>query len=158
MNRYLVGLQVGGLMEDPGLRVEDKEIIEEESAEDAKAAYDRKHKCKFYYALTLAGIEGGEERVYHPEFVTYGDMDKLRKPPEPPKPTKEQIALKQAQELIHGVVKDRLDVARIVTEETIRGIVDALFPLIPGISVEVIPDPENKSLITIRITFREECH
>ena len=155
-------------MEDPGLRVESREIIEAVCAREAERAYNRKHKCKFYYACAIAGIDGGIARVYHPEYVTYADMENLCRLPNPPEPTKEQIALKQARELIHGVVKDRLNTPRIITEDTIRGIVSALEPIIsgifndvvpltPGVSVEVIPDPENKSLLTVRITLREEC-
>lgn len=53
MRKFIVGLQCGGLMEDPKIRYEDKEIIEANSPEEAEEIYNKKHNCSFFYAYCL---------------------------------------------------------------------------------------------------------
>jgi len=45
---YLVGEQRGGLMEDPGIHFEQKEIVLSETPLEAERIYNTKHNCSFF--------------------------------------------------------------------------------------------------------------
>lgn len=54
MSKYIVGLLVGGLMEDPELRVvEPLEVIEAVSAHRAEEIYNKMHDCSYFYAMAF---------------------------------------------------------------------------------------------------------
>lgn len=53
MKKYLVGLAVGGLMEQPEITYHDKQVIKAVSSEEAVKIYNRKNKCEIgrYFRL-----------------------------------------------------------------------------------------------------------
>jgi len=61
MSHFIVGLQCGGLMEDPGIRYENIETVEAETAKQAEKIYNKKHKCNFFYAKCLGRALEGDE-------------------------------------------------------------------------------------------------
>ena len=63
MKKYIVALQCGGLMEDPHIRYEDKEIIEANSRKEAESIYNKKHHCSFFYAHCLGEVKGKKVTV-----------------------------------------------------------------------------------------------
>lgn len=63
MNKYLVALSVGGLMEMPEITYEDFDIIEAETQEEARAKYNRKNKCSYFYGTCLAEKVNGKINV-----------------------------------------------------------------------------------------------
>lgn len=56
MKKWLVALQTGGLMEDPEIRYQMHEVIEAETESDARAIYNKKHNCSFYYGMTFGEL------------------------------------------------------------------------------------------------------
>lgn len=58
-NRYLVALQTGGLMEDPGICYSGFEVISAANAEMAVNVYNAKHRCTYFYGTCLAEQVGG---------------------------------------------------------------------------------------------------
>lgn len=61
---FLVGLAVGGLIEDSELRIEDVEMIEAEDIYKAKSKYDKKHNCSFYYGKTIGIVDGDATHLF----------------------------------------------------------------------------------------------
>ncbi len=57
MAKFIVALQVGGLMEDPEFRFCNFEEIEAETRAEAETMYNRKNKCDFFYGKCI-GVNG----------------------------------------------------------------------------------------------------
>lgn len=72
--RYLVGLAVGGIMENPNVTYENIETIEADSPEDARLIYNKKHFCHYYYGEVLGIVQ--ETRVPRQKLI---DKDILLK-------------------------------------------------------------------------------
>jgi hypothetical protein len=53
MKKYLVALQIGGLMEDPEIRHIDHQLIEANSPSEAEATYNKVNKCSYFYGHCL---------------------------------------------------------------------------------------------------------
>ena len=64
MAKYIVALQLGGLVEDPEIRYENAEVIEATSEENARAIYNIKHNCEFFYGHVLGRINGATIYLY----------------------------------------------------------------------------------------------
>ena len=55
--KYIVGLLIGGLMEDPVLRFTTPyDIIEADSDKEAKNIYNEKHKCDYFYGDVMCAV------------------------------------------------------------------------------------------------------
>jgi uncharacterized cupin superfamily protein len=48
MNKYLVALCVGGIMEMPEIEYQDHEMIEANSKNEAENIYNTKHNCSYF--------------------------------------------------------------------------------------------------------------
>lgn len=72
MKKYLVGLAVGGLMEQPEITYHDKQVIKAVSSEEAVKIYNRKNKCDFYYGHCLGEIEGDTVKVKLSDLMQIG--------------------------------------------------------------------------------------
>lgn len=54
---YIVGLLTGGLMEDPILKfTAPYDIIEADSDKEARAIYNKKHECNYFYGSIMCTI------------------------------------------------------------------------------------------------------
>jgi hypothetical protein len=69
MNKYLVALQTGGLMEDPEIRYSDHQTIEAESKQDAQQLYNKKNKCSYFYGCCLLGWEKGKIVIFNDQVT-----------------------------------------------------------------------------------------
>lgn len=54
MNKYLVALETGGILEDPDLKYFEYDIINAKNNKDALKTYNKTHNCKFYYGCIMA--------------------------------------------------------------------------------------------------------
>ena len=55
--KYIVGLLTGGVMEDLGFKFTTPyDIIEADSEKEAKAIYNKKYKCYYFYGSVLCSI------------------------------------------------------------------------------------------------------
>lgn len=55
--KYIVGLLIGGLMEDSGLKFTTPyDIIESDSDKEAESIYNKKHKCDYFYGSVMCTI------------------------------------------------------------------------------------------------------
>lgn len=61
--KYLVGLAVGGIMENPKITYENIETIEADSPEDAKCIYNSRHNCNYFYGEILGKVEEDVEKI-----------------------------------------------------------------------------------------------
>ncbi len=57
MAKFIVALQVGGLMEEPEIRYCNFEEIEAETRAEAETRYNRKNNCDFFYGKCI-GVNG----------------------------------------------------------------------------------------------------
>lgn len=76
MNKYLVALSVGGLMEMPEIRYENFDVIEADSREDAQKEYNKKHNCSYFYGCCVAEKVNGQITVLNKK-VSYEDVERL---------------------------------------------------------------------------------
>lgn len=53
MNKYIVGLSTGGLMECPQVTYERFQVIEAETPKEAKDKYDEINNCNYFYGRTI---------------------------------------------------------------------------------------------------------
>lgn len=59
--KYIVGLLVGGLMEDPNLRfTAPYDIIEANSDKEAEHIYNTKHNCDYFYGSVMCNIDDND--------------------------------------------------------------------------------------------------
>ena len=69
--KYLVALQVGGIMEQPHFTYQDIQEIEADSKEEAVKLYNSRNKCNYFYG-TVVGQDGVQttfnEPVKHNSF------------------------------------------------------------------------------------------
>ena len=63
MNKYLIALAVGGLMEMPDFTYSDFDVIEANSRNDAISIYNIKHKCSYFYGCCMAEKVDGKINV-----------------------------------------------------------------------------------------------
>lgn len=64
--RYLVALQVGGIMEHPEYTYQDYQIIEAKSRREAEDIYNKKNNCNYYYGSVIRVL--GHDENYVPEI------------------------------------------------------------------------------------------
>ena len=76
MNKYLVALSVGGLMEMPEITYQDFDIIEADNQDEARERYNEKHNCSYFYGTCLAEKVDGKVNVLNKK-VSYEQVDKL---------------------------------------------------------------------------------
>lgn len=76
MNKYLVALSVGGLMEMPDFTYSDYDIIDANSRSEATEIYNRKHGCSFFYGTCMAEKVEGKINVLN-KGVTYEKVELL---------------------------------------------------------------------------------
>lgn len=76
MNKYLVALSVGGLMEMPGITYQDFNIIEADSQDEAREKYNKKHNCSYFYGTCLAEKVDGKVNVLN-KRVSYKQVERL---------------------------------------------------------------------------------
>lgn len=77
MNKYLVALTAGGLMEMPELTYSDFEIIEASTRKDAVEQYNTKHNCNFFYGSCMAEIVNGKLNIIN-DSVSHGQVESLK--------------------------------------------------------------------------------
>lgn len=61
--QWLIGLQTGGLMEDPVIRYENLEVIGSDHSLGAVAIYNKKYNCNYFYGVCLAEVVDGKVDV-----------------------------------------------------------------------------------------------
>jgi hypothetical protein len=76
MNKYLVALSVGGLMEMPEITYQDFDIIEAETQDEAREKYNKKHDCSYFYGTCLAEKVDGKIKVLNKK-VSYEEVERL---------------------------------------------------------------------------------
>ena len=76
MNKYLVALSVGGLMEMPEITYQDFNIIEADSQDEAREKYNKKHNCSYFYGTCLAEKVEGKVNVLN-NRVSYKQVERL---------------------------------------------------------------------------------
>lgn len=76
LNKYLVALRVGGVMELPEISYMNFEVIEAISAEKAEEIYNKKHDCSYFYAECLAEKVEGVINILN-KNVTYAQVEVL---------------------------------------------------------------------------------
>lgn len=76
MNKYLVALSVGGLMEMPEITYQDFNIIEADSQDEAREKYNKKHNCSYFYGTCLAEKVDGKVNVLN-KRVSYKQVERL---------------------------------------------------------------------------------
>ena len=76
MNKYLVALSVGGLMEMPEITYQDFDIIEANSRDEAREKYNKKHNCSYFYGTCLAEKVDGKITVLNKK-VSHEQVEKL---------------------------------------------------------------------------------
>jgi hypothetical protein len=79
MNKYLVALCVGGVMECPGFSYENFQVIEAKNQRAAEKEYDKINNCEYFYGSCLALKEkDGEIKILNKK-VTYEQVEMLNK-------------------------------------------------------------------------------
>lgn len=74
--KYIVGLLVGGLMEDHNFRfTEPYDIIEANSDEEARNIYNKKHKCYYFYGSVMCAIVDNNITNINPHCSYYECLD-----------------------------------------------------------------------------------
>lgn len=53
INKYIVALATGGLMESPKVYYENFQIIEAENKDEAKEIYDKKNNCNYFWGKVI---------------------------------------------------------------------------------------------------------
>ena len=76
MNKYLVALSVGGLMEMPEITHQDFDIIEADSRDEALEKYNKIHDCSYFYGTCLAEKVDGKITVLNKK-VSYEQVERL---------------------------------------------------------------------------------
>jgi len=77
MNKYLVALRVGGLMERPEIIHQSFDIIEAQTQDEAKEKYNKKHNCSFFYGTCLAEKVDSKIKVLD-KRVSYEQVARLK--------------------------------------------------------------------------------
>jgi hypothetical protein len=73
MNKYLVALSVGGLMEMPDFTYSDFDVIDANSRDEAREIYNKKHNCSYFYGTCMAEKVDGKIKVIN-EDVPFGKL------------------------------------------------------------------------------------
>lgn len=76
MNKYLVALSVGGLMEMSEITYHDFDIIEAETQDEARERYNKKHNCSYFHGTCLAEKVDGKINVLN-KRVSYEQVERL---------------------------------------------------------------------------------
>lgn len=76
-NKYLIALQVGGLMEMPEFSYNDFDVIEANTKEEAVEKYNTKNNCSFFYGSCLAEKVKGKIKVLSNK-VSYEHINLLK--------------------------------------------------------------------------------
>jgi len=76
MNKYLVALSVGGLMEMPDFTYSDFDVIDANSRDEAMEIYNKKHNCSYFYGGCMAEKIEGKIKVVN-KAVTYEQVELL---------------------------------------------------------------------------------
>jgi hypothetical protein len=76
MNKYLVALSVGGLMEMPDFTYSDFDVIDANSRDEAREIYNKKHNCSYFYGTCMAEKIEGKIKVVN-KAVTYEQVELL---------------------------------------------------------------------------------
>jgi len=88
MNKYLVALSVGGIMEQPEITYQDYQIIEANNKDEAEKRYNQINNCSFFYGSCMVEMVNGEINVLN-KNVSYkaaemlNDADKISTPTKP---------------------------------------------------------------------------
>jgi len=69
MKMFLVALQTGGLMENPGKQYDDYQIVYADNEKQAVSLYNTKNKCSFFYGECIGEIESGFVKVPIGNFI-----------------------------------------------------------------------------------------
>jgi hypothetical protein len=76
MNKYLIALSVGGIMEMPDITYQDFQIIEAITLDDAVTKYNKINNCSYFYGTCLAEKVDGEINILNKQ-VSYEDIERL---------------------------------------------------------------------------------
>ena len=76
MNKYLIALGVGGIMEMPEITYSDFQIIEAETENEAVKKYNKINNCSFFYGTCLAEKVNGKINVLNKK-VSYEEVERL---------------------------------------------------------------------------------
>ena len=76
MNKYLVALSVGGLMEMPEITYEKFDVIDAENQSEAVKKYNKKYNCSFYYGTCVAEKVNGKINILN-EKANLKDVERL---------------------------------------------------------------------------------
>lgn len=77
MNKYLIALSVGGLMEQPEITYEDFQVIEATTQYEAIKKYNELNKCSYFYGTCMAENINGDINVLN-RYATYKDVEMLK--------------------------------------------------------------------------------
>ena len=76
MNKYLVALSIGGLMEMPEITHEKFDVIDAENQSEAVKKYNTKYNCRFYHGVCMAEKVGGKINILN-EKASLKDVECL---------------------------------------------------------------------------------
>ena len=76
MNKYLIAVSYGGLMEMPQFTYKNYDVIVAESREEAIIAYNKKHNRSYFYGTCMAEKINGEINVIN-KAATYEKVEML---------------------------------------------------------------------------------
>lgn len=76
MNKYLVALSVGGVMEMPDFTYSDFEVIDANSRNEATEIYNKKNNCSYFYGCCMAEKIDGKINVINKD-VSYKKVELL---------------------------------------------------------------------------------
>jgi hypothetical protein len=76
MNKYLIALSVGGIMEQPEFTYSGYEIIEAKNIREAEQLYNKKNNCSFFYGTCMAEKVDGKISIIN-KRVTYEKVELL---------------------------------------------------------------------------------
>lgn len=54
---YIVAMRCGGVMEDPDIHYEDRQVITAMSEKEAEDKYNKKNKCSYYYGKVIGKLD-----------------------------------------------------------------------------------------------------
>ena len=70
MSKYIVALEVGGLMEMPLFEYKNAQIIEASSQDAARETYNRNNNCSYFYGTVIGVIYDGKP-VLSERFISH---------------------------------------------------------------------------------------
>lgn len=71
MNKYIVALQAGGLMESPEIYYTDYQIINADTKTEAVRIYNEINKCDYFYGDVVCILEENEWKILDNKITKY---------------------------------------------------------------------------------------